>query len=364
VTDLAQRDVDAVLRLLPEIYAAQSLADLGTRALRTVAALVPADLIGYDQIDLRTGRIVSRTEPVSSGWQGMVDLFAAHHADHPCKNDYERTGSGHARLISDFNSTTEWEATGLFNECYRPLALRDQLSIALTQPAPGVVVAIALNRQRRNFTTRDKAVLNLLRPHLLAAYCIAHRFDEYEALLQGQAAAPSPARRRCGTVQVRTPRRAIGALEGDAKSLMDDFFPGWGRAPGALPQELAGPLSAVLARHDQSEMLHCARTFTLPARGRRLEVTIRLGKPGAPQNGSEVCLLLTEIASATEDEVRGSVLSRRERDICQLLPLGLSNKEIAVQLEISPKTVGKHLENVFTKLGVSSRAAAVAAVCR
>jgi DNA-binding CsgD family transcriptional regulator len=364
VTHLAHRDVDAVLRVLPELYAAQGLLDLGGRALRAVAALVPADLIGYDQIDLTTGRIVSRSEPVTSQWQALLEVFAAHHADHPCKNDYERTGSGHARLISDFCPVAEWEASGLFNECYRPLGLRDQLSIALTQPTPGFVVAVALNRPRRNFTARDKAVLELVRPHLMSAYRIAHRFDRYEALLQGQAEASPPTPRRCGTVQVQMPRLAIAALEGNARSLMEDFFPGWGRAPGALPQELAGPLSALLARHGQSAMLRCSRTFTLPARGRVLEVTIRLAEPATLQNGSEVCLLLEEIASATHGELRRSVLSRREQDICQLLPLGLSNKEIAVQLEISPKTVGKHLENIFTKLGVSSRAAAVAAVGR
>jgi DNA-binding NarL/FixJ family response regulator len=41
-----------------------------------------------------------------------------------------------------------------------------------------------------------------------------------------------------------------------------------------------------------------------------------------------------------------------------LLTQGLSNKAIAVQLGISPKTVGNHIERVYTKLGVSNRAAA------
>jgi DNA-binding CsgD family transcriptional regulator len=353
--DLAVRDIDTILGILPELYAARNASDLADRALRAVRTLVPADLIGYDRIDVRSGHIISLTEPLSSQWQGLLEAFTAHHADHPCKTDYERTGSGHARLISDFCSAGEWETTNLFNECYRPQGLRDQLSIALTHPTPGLVIAVALNRRRRDFKERDKAVLDLLRPHLMQAYRITHRFDQYEMLLHGQTEAPIPRRR--GTVWVQTPRLAVGVLEGDALSLLEDFFPGWGRTPRGLPPELGGPITAALAQVSQS--LRCSRTFTLPARGRVLEVTMRLAEPGTTLNGWDLCLLLEEIVSAGEGETRGSVLSSRERDICQLLPMGLSNKEIAARLEISPRTVGKHLENIFTKLGVTTRAAVV-----
>jgi ATP/maltotriose-dependent transcriptional regulator MalT len=53
-------------------------------------------------------------------------------------------------------------------------------------------------------------------------------------------------------------------------------------------------------------------------------------------------------------------LTAREREVLALLAEGGSNREIAVDLGLSPKTVNRHVENIFTKLGVSSRAAAVA----
>jgi DNA-binding NarL/FixJ family response regulator len=54
-------------------------------------------------------------------------------------------------------------------------------------------------------------------------------------------------------------------------------------------------------------------------------------------------------------------LSPRELEILELLADGQSQKEIAAALVISPKTVGTHIQHVLAKLGVHSRAQAVAA---
>jgi DNA-binding NarL/FixJ family response regulator len=51
-------------------------------------------------------------------------------------------------------------------------------------------------------------------------------------------------------------------------------------------------------------------------------------------------------------------LTDREVEVLRLVARGLTNKEIAVDLDISTKTAGHHLEHIFEKLGVSTRAAA------
>ncbi|MBA2607663.1 MAG: hypothetical protein H0U92_01830 [Actinobacteria bacterium] len=53
-------------------------------------------------------------------------------------------------------------------------------------------------------------------------------------------------------------------------------------------------------------------------------------------------------------------LSEREAEVLRLVASGLSNKEVAAQLHLSAKTVSRHVSNIFTKLGVSSRVAASA----
>jgi DNA-binding NarL/FixJ family response regulator len=52
-------------------------------------------------------------------------------------------------------------------------------------------------------------------------------------------------------------------------------------------------------------------------------------------------------------------LSNREREVLQMLTEGMNNKKTAESLGITVKTVQKHLENVYQKLGVTSRAEAI-----
>ncbi|MGE5334178.1 MAG: LuxR C-terminal-related transcriptional regulator [Nitrososphaerota archaeon] len=70
-------------------------------------------------------------------------------------------------------------------------------------------------------------------------------------------------------------------------------------------------------------------------------------------------------AARQDDESRSAhLLTKRERAVLRLVEQGLSNKAIGQQLFISARTVSQHLTSVFNKLGVNTRAQAVAKVAR
>jgi HD-GYP domain-containing protein (c-di-GMP phosphodiesterase class II) len=55
---------------------------------------------------------------------------------------------------------------------------------------------------------------------------------------------------------------------------------------------------------------------------------------------------------------RPAGLTEREVDVLRLIARGLANKEVAARLGISPKTVGHHVEHIYAKAGITTRAGA------
>jgi DNA-binding NarL/FixJ family response regulator len=71
-----------------------------------------------------------------------------------------------------------------------------------------------------------------------------------------------------------------------------------------------------------------------------------------------------EIQQALDERARRPTLSLRERQVLELVAEGMRNKEIAAALGISADTTGMHVKNIYTKLDVHDRTAAVAKAIR
>jgi len=90
---------------------------------------------------------------------------------------------------------------------------------------------------------------------------------------------------------------------------------------------------------------------------------------GVGTSGAKADVILTVQGAASDamaprDVVDHVLLTSREREILGLLADGMVNKQIAARLGISTNTVKTHLELLFDKLDVSSRAEAVATAVR
>jgi DNA-binding NarL/FixJ family response regulator len=88
---------------------------------------------------------------------------------------------------------------------------------------------------------------------------------------------------------------------------------------------------------------------------------LRIGFAGATDRGE---LILRISAVATSDRTAALrarfALTRREAEVASWIAQGKSNRDVAAILSLSPRTVDKHLEVIFSKMGVENRTALAA----
>lgn len=133
----------------------------------TITSLVPSELTTYNELDLRTSTNVWEWEPVPSDFAELTETFAIYMDENPCIEYYRRTGDGRATKISDFLTHRELRRLGYYNEYLRRVGLEHRMSIVIPKPPHSV---IALGRTGKDFSERDRLLLDLLHPHLTQAY--------------------------------------------------------------------------------------------------------------------------------------------------------------------------------------------------
>ncbi len=141
-----------------------------------------------------------------------------------------------------------------------------------------------------------------------------------------------------------------------ARQLMSDSGARLSHEP-ALPSEVIEQLLGF--RHADN---HGSARCTFSVAGRRLECSF-LSTLGS----NELLFRLAEVNHGDADKAvlqRAHSLTSREAEVLLWISRGKANRDIGQILDISPRTVNKHLEQVFVKLGVENRAAAAAVAVR
>jgi len=146
--------------------------------------------------------------------------------------------------------------------------------------------------------------------------------------------------------------RATGAAllaEGDARAALTTLRAAW-----AAWQSLEAPFEAACVR------LLIGNACRLLGDEDGAETEMNAAISVFRQLGAAPYLARTEQMTGTTARRTAAGLTGRELEVLRLVAAGISNRSIAEKLVLSEKTVARHVSNIFTKLGLSNRAAATA----
>jgi DNA-binding CsgD family transcriptional regulator len=329
VSALSTSDAEGLLRFVAEVDGLGSEHPFTGDLLDELGHLIQADWVTYTEVDhVRRRSLLYLPRPGDDEEEDEIgdDDWELMH-EHPVCRRWRKQGRFGALRLSDTVDPRELRRSRFYDLALRPWGIEHELKTRLLSP-PWHARTFALHRKAgRDFTDRDRLVLELLTPHLERMWQAAQtrrllhtalreleRVDEDD--LHG--------------VVLLGPQNEIEFASPPARRMLVAFFPG--TTFGLLP-------AAVLEWLDSG-----ARRPLLQACGDQ-ELSI--------ERSGDALLL----RAAEQPEVE---LTRREREVLAWVARGKTNAEIAELLWLAPSTVRKHLENVYAKLGVSTRTAAVA----
>ncbi|NNM85474.1 MAG: helix-turn-helix transcriptional regulator [Phycisphaerales bacterium] len=343
---LTNEDYRQMLEVIGSVGVATTPDELQQKMVLLLARLVPADIISYTEVNPATGRVSGIIHPDEFDLSHLTTALQRYMHEHPVIMHMQQTGSHHAFRISDFMSQSQLHDTGLYMELYRGLGVEFQIAITVPTRKP-VIGALVLNRRSRDFSERDRTVLNMLRPHLANAFEMA----QITARLQSQLSRHKGVLDHLpdGVVLLQGVTR-VGMWTHKARIWLDKYFPGDGRKAGSLPTEIC----------DWLRRLQSARQVVA---GEPIETLLlknnnrdQLSIHFVQRDGAPAMLVLEEQQSPTSARpLEGLGLSSRQAEVLMGVAQGMADKQIAGVLRISTRTVQKHCQAIFKVLKVGGR---------
>jgi DNA-binding CsgD family transcriptional regulator len=320
-------------KLLQFVAEAESLGDdqpFTEALLVELGRLIEADWVTYTEVDHVHRRSLVYLPRPGDEDDESVEITAEDWElmrEHPVCRQWSKDGRFYPLRLSDVITQRELRQNRFFDQYFKPWDIAHELKVRLPSP-PWHARTFKFNRTRENrdFTERDRLILDLLQPHLARLWQAAKTRRLLKAALA-----------ELDRADQHDPRGVVflgGADEISfaspaAERLLREYF----------SAELGGRLPAALGNWLEADGGH---PFVRQLDGRRLTV-----------RRDDGALLLDE-------KQDGIHLTAREREVVSWVARGKTNAEIAQLLWLAPSTVRKHLENVYAKLGVNTRTAAVA----
>jgi len=347
---LAIRDTRAAVRALEAVAGGGfELGQFGRRGLAELPRLVPCELATLSACDLVHGRRTVLSDPPGAISDPDLACFDRHFHAHPLVRYHASHPDGPAHRISDSMADRDFRRTALYNEYYRRVGIDRVIALPLWVDDRSLV-SFVLNRRGRDFSDGEAELLNLLRRPL------AGLFRGAQAVARARAAVAELRAAMATDGWETIPVDASGRIAAVSAAAGEPMRRWWHREAirgAALPD----PLSRWLHQGANRDGGFARWPLQRLRCGDR-EATVR-ACPDPDLPGGLLLFLREGSVTPSPGVFSGLALTPRERDVLGWVAAGKTNEDIATIAGISRRTVEKHLQRVFIKLGVENRTAAV-----
>ncbi len=332
----------------------RTLSDL---TLNAVAGLIPCDLIAFDNFstqNLIPEQWHSNDEILTARiTEVCAQVFEEHPFDSPLVREQIYNGNTGVLKLSDFANYSEFTNTVFYNEVLRPIDVQHQMGVVLSV-GTGVSVACSVNRKGSDFSERERGLLSLIAPHLANTIRgVIGRKEMRATELRLEGMLESSAR----GIIVLAENSGVLQMSDLAQRLLIKYFASETLYPGNLPEKL---------KLWVGEKGSPGRSYGLPARSGADHVRSELYVSKAVNAATRKTTLLLEEKKLLSPIVLQSLgLTPRQSEVLFWISKGKTDDTIADLIGAGRRTVEKHLENIYQKLGVETRtSAAMAAIER
>jgi DNA-binding CsgD family transcriptional regulator len=348
---LSDRNARRALAAFQEIaVAADGYGAFVARVLDELAQLLGSDLTTLSLCDLERGTRMVVGRPGEAISEPDRAAFNRHFHEHPLVMFHATRFGGPTQRITDCMSERAFRHSPIFSDYYRRIGIAHVMALPLWIDDSNVI-SIVFNRSSADFSDPERAMIDVLRGPLGALY--RNIVVREEARVSERTLAGIVARNGWHLVAVGDDGGVTEMSEAAARMLRRFFADAPSGARGALPAPLAG----WLRRRSRNWGLDRLATgaFSVRRDGTTLTVDF-IADPARPERGHLV--MRQEPVAFAGHELAVLPLTAREREVLALVASGKTNTEIGLLLAISGRTVQKHLEHIFEKLGVETRTAA------
>jgi len=338
MSQLSQRDCAALVECIGELHSFQELEALRAWLLDSaLPKLIPSDWLSYNEVDLHhpANTLAILKPEANQTFQRLFPRFREVIHQNPLVRNQLQSAGLPVHKISDFLTQDAFHQLDLYRDVYAHMGVEFQIAAAIKME-PSRITAFALSRRQPDYTERDRAMLEILRAHLVVAFnhlALVHENKiklDYARLTLNELSAATIIVNKDGQILYHTGDglRWIGAA---------------GQA--ALPENIAVWLN-------ECSVSGSGRSMKLTTDAGSIQIrTVPTAKP-------ERWLLVVTRQPGEHPAgvtVADMGFTRREREVASWISRPKSNGEVATILGVSPRTIHKHVEHIFEKAGTESR---------